>query len=192
MSDPSDPSAPPAAVRPGAPPPGPRFHLHLLDAGDPAVAERMHAVLALASAQEAALLGLLDAPGRGTRSAASLRWSGELFVGAAGPADAPAAASAPLLGLLALGPDDEPGQIAIRTLVVHPDHQRRGVGRALVLDALGRGPGQVFSVVAGSANVPALALYASLGFEVYRHGRLDGAAVEMLKLRRRAPGDPPA
>jgi ribosomal protein S18 acetylase RimI-like enzyme len=68
--------------------------------------------------------------------------------------------------------------------VVHPDHQRRGIARRLLRDALQRGAGLVFSVVAGATNQPALALYRSLGFVTYREGMLGETGIAVVKLRR--------
>ena len=56
---------------------------------------------------------------------------------------------------------------------MHPDHQRQGIARRLMRDALQRGAGLMFSVVTGAANRPALALYQGLGFVPYRQGVLD-------------------
>jgi ribosomal protein S18 acetylase RimI-like enzyme len=89
-----------------------------------------------------------------------------------------------LVGALCIAADDEPDQIQIATLVVHPDHQRLGIARRLLRDALQRGTGLAFSVVTGAANQPALALYQGLGFVPYRHGQLDGNGIALVKLRR--------
>lgn len=58
-----------------------------------------------------------------------------------------------------------PGEAEILTLAVHPDAQRRGLGRALVLDllALAKGADRVLLEVA-QGNAPAIGLYASTGF----------------------------
>lgn len=93
------------------------------------------------------------------------------------------------MGALCIGPDDEPDQLQIITLAVHPDHQRQGIARRLMRDALQRGAGLVFSVVTGAANRPALALYQDLGFMVCRQGVLDESGIALVKLRR-APGLP--
>ena len=75
-----------------------------------------------------------------------------------------------LVGLLVIAPDEEPGQLSINTLVVHPRAQRQGVGRSLVQDALQRAPGVAFAVSAASANAAAMGLYSGLGFVPYRQG----------------------
>ena len=88
-----------------------------------------------------------------------------------------------LSGLLSVGPDDEPGQLSIATLAVHPDHQRQGVGQSLLQEVLRRGNGAAFSVVSAADNLPALALYRRLGFVAYRSGSLGPHCRAVLKLR---------
>jgi ribosomal protein S18 acetylase RimI-like enzyme len=90
-------------------------------------------------------------------------------------------------GLLAIARDDEPGRLCIATLVVHPARQRRGLGRALVADALRRSGGMPLAVAAGAANAPALALYRGFGFEVVRRGSFGPDALPLVKLLRPAP-----
>ena len=90
-----------------------------------------------------------------------------------------------LVGVLVIAPDDEPGQLGITTLVVHPSAQRQGVGRSLVQDALQRGPGVVFAVTAATANTAAMGLYRGLGFVPYRQGLL-ADVLPVPKLRRAA------
>lgn len=147
-----------------------------LDHRDPAVAQRLHDVLVLAHAQEARLLGATPAPLAGS-TPADIQASDLFYLGALRGGE--------LLGALILGGDDDPDQIRITTLVVHPAHQRQGIARRLVQEALRRGAGLVFSVQAGAGNAPALALYHGLGFVEYRRGTL--GALPLVKLRR-APG----
>lgn len=145
------------------------------DHRDPAWATRLHAVMTLAYAQEARLLGVRDfAPLQ--RSVSDLQAGSEFHLGAFSGDD--------LLAALSIGADDEPGQLLICALVVHPRAQRQGLGRRLVREALQRGQGMAFAVSTGAANAPALALYRSLGFVAYRHGRLGPEALAMVKLRR--------
>jgi ribosomal protein S18 acetylase RimI-like enzyme len=151
--------------------------IELLDQRVDGVARQIHAILVLAHAQEAALLG----PGPGgtaPRSARDLRTDGGYHLGAF-DGDA-------LVGALSLAPDDEPSQIAIASLVVHPAHQRRGIARSLVGEALRRTAGTALAVTATAANLPALALYRSHGFVVYRHGSIGLGAVALVKLRHAA------
>ncbi|WP_130429930.1 GNAT family N-acetyltransferase [Rivibacter subsaxonicus] len=146
-----------------------------LDHREPALASRIHAVLMLAYAQEAKLLQVrhfapLD------RTVEDIRSSREFFLGALRDQE--------LLGVVGIGPDDEPGQICIASLVVHPAHQRQGIARALMLEALRRGEGMVFSVSTGAQNAPALALYRELGFVDYRWGTIGAEQLALVKLRR--------
>lgn len=153
----------------------PEPRIEPLDHRELAVAICIHAVLKLAYAQEAALLQLrhfapLD------RTVEDIRSSQEFFLGALHGQE--------LLGVLSIGPDDEPGQISIASLVVHPVHQRQGIARALMLEALRRGEGMVFSVSTGAQNAPALALYRGLGFVDYRWGTMGAEQLALVKLRR--------
>ena len=85
------------------------------------VATQIHAVLLLAYAQEAVLLGVKNFPPL-KQTAADIQASEEFFLGSY---DGKA-----LIGIVSVGPDDEPGQINIASLAVHPAHQRKGVARA--------------------------------------------------------------
>lgn len=56
--------------------------------------------------------------------------------------------------------------VDIHRLVVHPDHFRRGMGRALVRHVeTVEGSADKMVVSTGAANLPAIRLYLSLGFE---------------------------
>ena len=91
-----------------------------------------------------------------------------------------------LVGALGFAPDEEPGQFSVNSLVVHPDHQRRGIGRSLLLEALRLGDGEAFAVSTAAKNAPALALYTSHGFVAYRFGTIGPEALALVKLRRPA------
>jgi ribosomal protein S18 acetylase RimI-like enzyme len=147
--------------------------------GDVAAAQEIQKVFALARQQEAAQIGARPTDGSVRQEVRAITRSADLHLGAR--------IGGELVGVLTVGPDAEAGQLSLTALVVHPQHQRRGVGAALVHDALGRGAGLDFAVVAGAANAPALALYRSLGFVEYRRGELGPARLPVVKLRRRAP-----
>jgi GNAT superfamily N-acetyltransferase len=149
-----------------------------LQTRDPEVALEVQAVFALAQQQEAVQIGLAPADTPPGRSLGDVMASTDFHLGAR---DGPH-----LVGVLAVGPDDEAGQVAISALVVHPAHQRRGIGRALLREALARGAGLGFCVTASARNPAALALYASASFVAYRHGALGPQALPMVKLRRPA------
>jgi len=145
---------------------------------DPSTAAQIHAVLLLAYAQEANLLQVLHfAPL--DRTPEDIRTSREYWLGALQGNE--------IVGSLSLGPDDEPDQISIASLVVHPGYQRQGIGRSLIAEALRRGTGMTFSVSTGVKNKPALALYEQFGFVAYRRGAIGPETLELVKLRASAP-----
>ncbi len=149
-----------------------------IDQRELSVAQAIHAVLLLAHAQEAQLLQVRDFVPM-AQAPEDLQQGNALFLGVLRGAE--------LLACLSLVPDDEPGQIAIGVLVVHPAEQRRGLARSLVNEALRRCAGQVVSVTTGALNVPALVLYRELGFVEYRHGILGEELIGVVKLRCAAP-----
>jgi ribosomal protein S18 acetylase RimI-like enzyme len=166
-------------------------HIAALNHGDAAAGAALLDLLSLSHTQEAQRLGLQQPPSFVT-TLASLQASRAFYLGAW--------VGETLVGALALGPDEDAGQLAIQTLVVHPDHQRQGHGLALLQAALQRARGLVLGVVVGAANTAAVALYSRQGFVVYRQGRLQLATlatsqgatnqatetgVLMLKMRRR-------
>jgi ribosomal protein S18 acetylase RimI-like enzyme len=146
-----------------------------IDARELPVARAIHAVLLLAHAQEARLLKVKEFVPM-ARTPEDLQRCNALFLGAL--------RGDKLLGCLSLVPDDdEPGQIGIGALVVHPAEQRRGIARQLVSEALRRCAGQVVSVTTGLLNAPALALYREFGFTEYRRGTLGAEELVVVKLR---------
>ena len=153
------------------------IRIAVLDRHDFAVASQIHAVTLLAHAQEAALLQILGAAPR-ARPAPGGSAGRELHLGAFCDSE--------LVGSVSLEPDDEAGQISVVNLVVHPTHQRNGIGSALMGEALRRGDGEVFSVAVAAGNAPALALYQALGFVQYRQGVMGADALPIVKLRRAA------
>jgi ribosomal protein S18 acetylase RimI-like enzyme len=140
-----------------------------------AVAAEIHAVMALAYAQEAQLLQVRDFPPL-AQSVADVQARQEFVIGARIDDE--------LLGVVCVGPDDELQQLCITALVVHPKAQRQGIARQLLLAVFARGPGTVFAVATAADNAPALALYAQLGFVVYRQGAIGPEQLALVKLRR--------
>lgn len=151
------------------------IRIELLDHRNLSVACEIHGILASAHAQEVELFQATHAlpPERTTDEIQS---SNEYFLGAFREDE--------LLGSISVGPDDEPGQINIASLIVHPEHQRQGLAKSLLTEALRLGNGAAFSVVTGAANAPALALYREFGFVEYRRGTLGPELLVMVKLRR--------
>ena len=158
------------------------FLIQPLDHRQRAVAEQIHAVMRPAYAQEARLLQTDHFPPLGT-TVEDVQRSVEFHLGAW--------SGDTLQGVVSVGPDDEPDQLCIGMLVVHPSAQRQGIARALMQDALRRGAGMVYAVATGAANAPALALYRELGFVAYRQGsmgtaHMGTAQLALVKLRRDA------
>jgi len=144
---------------------------------EPSVAVRIHAIMALAYLQEARLLQIKDFPPL-ERTAEDIEASEDFYLGAFLDRE--------IVGVLSVGRDDDPEQLCISALVVHPAMQRLGVGRQLVQHALARVPGATFSVATAAQNAPALALYRGLGFVPYRHGVVGPDRLRLVKLRRAA------
>ncbi|WP_201495276.1 GNAT family N-acetyltransferase [Rubrivivax sp. A210] len=142
------------------------------------MADQIRTVFALAYTQEAELLQVRNLASF-ERTASEIQQSDEFFLGAIDGNF--------IVGTLSLGPDDEPGQISISSLVVHPSYQRRGIGRSLLAAALQRATGFVLSVATGMQNKPALQLYQEFGFVSYRNGVLGPENLEIVKLRASAP-----
>jgi ribosomal protein S18 acetylase RimI-like enzyme len=153
-----------------------------LDHRDPSVARQIHAVQRLAYAQEAALLRVRHFPPL-DRTPEEIRSSEEFYLGAL--------RDEAVVGALSFEPDEIPGQILISSLVVHPEHQRQGIARALVSELLRMKEQTVFVVSTGANNGPAIALYRSLGFTEYWFGTIGPDALPLVKLRRARPNPPP-
>jgi ribosomal protein S18 acetylase RimI-like enzyme len=153
------------------------IHIQPLAHRDGPIADGMHALLALAHEQEARVLQLAG-PRPPARSSAEIQRSEDYYLGAL--------RGEQIVGILGIGRDDEPGQLCISVLVVHPALQRQGLGRTLVQQALARGPGMAFAVATTAGNAPALSLYHQLGFVVWRHGVIGPDSLPLVKLRRAA------
>jgi len=153
-----------------------------LDHRDPSVARQIHAVQRLAYAQEAALLRVKHFPPL-DRTPEQIRLSEEFHLGAL--------RDEAVVGALSFEQDENPGQILISSLVVHPEHQRQGIARALVSELLRMRERATIVVSTGANNGPAIALYRSLGFTEYWFGSIGPGALPLVKLRGARPNPPP-
>ena len=141
-----------------------------------AVAAAILELQRIAYAQEAVLLQLDSLPGL-ERSAAQLAALQEHFH--------VAHRSGKFVGAVSVEPPLSACQPAhIVSLVVHPEHQRLGIATALlrsVLQACGAG---AVSVSTADANLPALGLYARLGFVRVSQRRLPHSRLRLVLLTR--------
>jgi ribosomal protein S18 acetylase RimI-like enzyme len=154
------------------------IHIAQIDHREPAIAAKIRAILELAYEQEAIAMGSVRLA-EYDETVDEIQGSNEFFLGAMEAGE--------LLGSLSIGPDDELNQISISTLVVDPKHQRKGVGRMLLADALQRARGMVVSVCTGANNLPALRLYQEFGFTEYRRGSIGPENLALVKLKTSAP-----
>ena len=150
-----------------------------LDLGSEDTARGAQELWALAAAQEALWLGL-PGPAALPGGAHSLQIDGQSVLGLWSDAPTP-----DLRALLAVTDDDEPDMRCISVLVVHPNQQRRGLARQLLLHLFALHPSQTFTVLCASANAAAQALYRGMGFEPYRRGSLGAQALPVIKFLRR-------
>ena len=155
----------------------------LLDHARPEVADEIRRVLMLASAQEAALLGIVNQPLQSGKS--EIMTSRLIYLGVG-------TAEGTLCGWISLDREQPmPGAFAVGSLVVDPARQRRGIGRTLVGAALASVAPAALLVATPALNMPALALYRGLGFTEYRRARSGPANIEIVLLRQAASADVP-
>ena len=150
-----------------------------LEQREPGVAERIHAVQLAAYAQEAALLQVKHFPVL-QRTSVDVKSSKERFLGAFAGND--------LVGAVSIETGPKSTQRCIASLVVAPSHQRQGIGRLLLAAALHECASSVVTVSTGAKNLPALALYAELGFVECARRSLGPETLELVTLRRSPAG----
>jgi ribosomal protein S18 acetylase RimI-like enzyme len=150
------------------------FSVHRIDHHSREVSTAVQALTSLAYEQEASLVGVSGDP-QASKTIEDIEASEAFYIGAYSDRQ--------LAGVLSIGRDDEPQQLCITLLVVHPSMQRRGVGTLLVREALARAEKVPFAVVVAANNAPALALYSKLGFVRYRQGVIGSNDLPVFKLR---------
>ncbi len=141
------------------------------------VARRLHAIRMLAYRQEAKLLGAIHFPPL-ERTVGDVRASSEEFCCACWDEE--------IVAALSTCPDREGGGVNVASLVVHPDFQRRGLGRALLSAAVAKHAGVELTVRTGAGNEAVLALYGLFGFREYRRLWVGSEPLELVELRRPA------
>lgn len=146
--------------------------LQPLDLHAPGVAEELLRVHLAGYAVEARLLGADDFPPL-RRTIGDLRASASTFLGCRD--------AGRLAGYLEV--EDRGAEVLVASLVVDPADFRRGVGTRLVRRAIDRAWDRPVVVSTGVENVPALSLYAKLGF-VERGRRTVSGGIRVVELVR--------
>jgi ribosomal protein S18 acetylase RimI-like enzyme len=153
------------------------FRIEIVDHRALPIARQLHAVQLDAYAQEARLLGAVYFPPL-ERTLVDLRTSSEEFLAAF--------VGDEIVGAVSVRPDEEGMGISIASLVVAPQFQRRGIGRGLMAAVLSLHDSGELTVQTGAKNLPALALYAQVGFVELRRWLVGREPLELIKLRRPA------
>lgn len=134
-----------------------------------------------AYAQEAVFLGITDFPPL-QRTVNDILQSSESFLGAF--------EDHTLVGALSTQPDETDNSFQITSLVVHPKHQRKGVGRGLLQACIEQHASSTMTVQTAVANVPALRLYAEFQFTPCRRWSVGLPPLALVELRRTASAAP--
>jgi ribosomal protein S18 acetylase RimI-like enzyme len=143
-----------------------------LDHRQPATAEQIRGLLQSAHAQESKLIGAEPGP---VPSLQQIQLSLDVHLGAL--------EGGALVGVVVIGPSDDPGQLELKSLAVAAGCQRRGIASALLGQVFAAG-GASFGVTVAQANAGALALYRGMGFAAHRCGALGVQGIPVLRLRR--------
>lgn len=158
------------------------LRIERVDHRDPAIAESLAALRRAAYAVEAAWLGARDFPPARVSAAEVAAEDAEVHA---------AFDHAVLVGALSLEPLPG-GARLVASLVVAPEHHRRGIGRALVAHVVARHGGEPLAVSTGAANVAAIALYRSFGFVESLRRRVGTEPIDVVELRREGRAGAPA
>ena len=129
----------------------------------------------LAYAQECELLGAIHFPPLDC-TVDDVRNSSEAFLAAFIGGD--------MVGAVSTRAGEECLGVNIASLVVRPQFHRQGIGRLLMTTVLAEHFGVELTVQTGAKNLPALALYAQLGFVAIRRWHVGQESLELVKLHR--------
>jgi ribosomal protein S18 acetylase RimI-like enzyme len=151
------------------------IRVELLNHRDRVTAEYIHSIQMAAYAQEARLLSVATFPPL-QRTVVDVEQSSDCFLGAR--------RGSTLMGVVTISVGKITNEAQISSLVVLPQFQRCGVGRALVSAAIVEFENQTLTVATGALNQPALELYARLGFAEVRRRHLDKEMLTIVELRR--------
>jgi len=119
------------------------------------VAQELHKIWQRSYPIEARLIGVKDFPPL-NRNLEEFRRANTQFIGIRSDSNLIAALEFEFLD----------GNLCINSLVVDPDHLRRGYGKKLMEHVLGSNQWQKAKIETGAANAPAIRLYQKLGFEI--------------------------
>jgi ribosomal protein S18 acetylase RimI-like enzyme len=153
------------------------FRITPIDHRVMSIAGQLHAIQMAAYQQEAALLGATDFPPLQC-TVADIRDSTESFLGAFIEDE--------LVGAVSTWPDRDDHGTNIASLVVCPEHQRKGIGKALLGKIVAQHANTDLTVQTAANNAPAIALYYRFGFMELRRWRVGREQLELVKLRRLA------
>jgi ribosomal protein S18 acetylase RimI-like enzyme len=138
------------------------------------VAEQVRAIHLSAYSQEAVLAGVKSLPPL-ERSASQIQSLPESFFGAF--------IGGVFAGCLSEAKGDD-SQVEICSLAVLPGFQRLGIGRALLQHSVSRASGKPMLASTAAANRPAISLYESTGFLVFRRSTVPAMHLELVHLQR--------
>ncbi|OLN21193.1 GNAT family N-acetyltransferase [Domibacillus antri] len=79
---------------------------------------------------------------------------------------------------------EKEGICYIGKLMVHPDHQNKGIGRRLMQEIESRFPGAVYELFTGSKSVKNISLYEKLGYKGFKQEKLPVEDTVFLYMRK--------
>ena len=137
-------------------------------------APEIHQLFQRAYAVEARLINVKDFPPL-MRSCREIQEAKSEFFGIISEAG--------LRGIIEL--EQQSGAVLIASLVVDPDYFRQGLARLLLEQVISVYRDRALRVETATANLPAMALYASMGFVVRgEYAKTDGLRMSRLEMRR--------